>query len=460
MSHAPNFKHRKVLVVEDHVGLAELLEEELQDAGIQARQVENAEKAAALLSRWKPDLVVSDLRLPGMDGFGLLEQVKTLDDPPLFLIITAFGSVEQAVSALKAGADDFLTKPLDLEHFIHVVKRLLTLRELRQQVEGFKEVMGKEDFHGMIGHSDGMRELYSQIRRVAPASGPVLVLGESGTGKELVARAVHALSDRAEAPFLAVNCAGIPEPLMESEFFGHEEGSFTGSKGARDGLFLEASGGSLFLDEIAEMPMALQSKLLRILQDGKVRRVGANREEDVDVRIVAATHQELEDAVKEGRFREDLFYRLETFHLRVPPLRERGEDVELLAHRFLKLMNTRTGKRVRGFTPTALIKLTGYSYPGNVRELQNAMERAVTFCDRDKIRPEDLPRRMRDDTAGAAPDRVALPSEWMSPGEIPPLAEMEKRYIRQVLEATGGNKKKASELLGITRKTLYSRLDL
>lgn len=453
------YKHRKVLVVEDHTGLAELLEEELQDAGIPARQVENAEKAAALLTRWKPDVVVSDLRLPGMDGFDLLEQVKTLADPPLFLIITAFGSVEQAVSALKAGADDFLTKPLDLEHFIHVVKRLLTLRELRQQVEGFKEVLGNEDFHGMIGHSAGMRELYSQIQRVAPASGPVLVLGESGTGKELVARAVHDISDRADAPFLAVNCAGIPETLMESEFFGHEEGSFTGSTGSRDGLFMEASGGTLFLDEIAEMPLALQSKLLRILQDGKVRRVGANEEVDVDVRIVAATHRDLEEAVKEGGFREDLFYRLETFHLRVPPLRERGGDVELLAHRFLQLMNTRTGKQVRGFTPAALAKLTGYSYPGNVRELQNAMERAVTFCDLDKIRPEDLPRRMRNGTAGSNPDGMTVPAEWMTPGEILPLAEMEKRYIRQVLEATGGNKKKASELLGITRKTLYSRLE-
>ncbi len=459
MRKANDYKHRKVLVVEDHTGLAELLEEELQDAGMQARQVENAEKATALLKRWKPDLVVSDLRLPGMDGLGLLEQVKTLADPPLFLIITAFGSVEQAVSALKAGADDFLTKPLDLEHFIHVVKRLLTLRELRQQVEGFKEALGNEDFHGMVGHSEGMRELYSQIQRVAPASGPVLVLGESGTGKELVARAVHALSERADAAFLAVNCAGIPEALMESEFFGHEEGSFTGSKGSRDGLFLEASGGTLFLDEIAEMPLALQSKLLRILQDGKVRRVGANVEEDVDVRIVAATHQDLEEAVKEGRFREDLFYRLETFQLQVPPLRERGEDVELLAHRFLNLMNTRTGKQVRGFTPAALTKLTGYSYPGNVRELQNAMERAVTFCDREKIRPEDLPRRMRDDTAGSNPEGMSLPSEWMTPGEILPLAEMEKRYIQQVLESTGGNKKKASELLGITRKTLYSRLE-
>jgi len=445
-----------ILIVEDHNDLAELLSEELKEAGLNVKSAPDAEKGLERLKHWPADVVVSDLRLPGMDGLQFLQQVKSLENAPLFLIITAFGTVEQAVAALKQGADDFLTKPLDLVHFEHVVRRLLDLKHLREQVAGLQEGLGEDDFSGMIGRSPQMRALFNRIQRIGEARGPALILGESGTGKELVARALHGFSDRKEGPFLAVNCAGIPEPLMESEFFGHEEGAFTGTAGSREGLFPAASGGTLLLDEIAEMPLALQSKLLRILQDGRVRPVGANKEVEVDVRIIAATHRNLEEAVKEGTFREDLYFRLETFQIEVPPLRAREGDIELLAHRFLTWMNRRMGKNIEGFAPDTLDKLIDYSYPGNVRELQNAVERAVTFCDSKKIRPEHLPSRIRSNKTSP---RSAGASSFPGSGEILSLAELEKQYVAHVLELTEGNKKKAAELLGISRKTLYSRLE-
>lgn len=445
----------RVLIVEDHPGLAELLTEELSEQHCKVRNTASAEDALPLLKSFRPDLVVSDLRLPGMDGIELLRTVQTLPSPPGFLIITAFGTVNQAVAALKAGADEFLTKPLDLEHFVHVVNRILETRALRREVAGLRKREPDDSFHGMIGAHKSMRRLFQQIERIAPTEGPVLVLGESGSGKELVASALHALSPRREKPFFAVNCAGIPETLMESEFFGHVEGAFTGAGSGREGIFQAANEGTLFLDEIAEMPLALQSKLLRVLQEGKIRRVGSNHEEDASPRIIAATHNNLETAVQEGRFREDLFYRLETYTLRIPPLREREDDIERLAHRFLSDFNQRMGKTIRGFNAAALDQLRSHSYPGNVRELQNAIERAVTFCDGPRIQPAHLPARIR---TRAAPPAGAQPEEICFPSPPVPLTDLETRYIQHVLEYTDGNKKKAADLLGITRKTLYNKV--
>ncbi len=460
MSDCSQLKGMKVLIVEDQEGLAEVLAEEVADFGLQVRWVCSAERALTLLGSWNPDLVVSDLRLPGADGLELLQQARMQSMPPAFLVITAFGTVPQAVEALKAGADDFLTKPLDLQHFMHRVTRILETRRLRQEVERFRRVTDDSTFHGMYGGSRPMQLLYKQIEQVAKASGPVLIVGESGVGKELVARAIHACSDRASNPFMAVNCAGVPESLMESEFFGHTAGAFTGAQKARQGLFQAAEGGSLLLDEIAEMPLSLQSKLLRILQDGRVRPVGATHEQQVEVRVLAATHQNMETAVAEGRLRKDLFYRLETFMLRVPPLRERGEDVELLAARFLAIFNARMGRRVQGFTESALKLIRNYSFPGNVRELQNAIERAVTFCDNNKIRPEHLPARIRSTAAAHALSGVSAAPlvELLQHDPLPSLATVEKAYVKHVLEQVGGNKKRASELLGISRRTLYQRL--
>ncbi len=460
MVNLSQIKDMKVLIVEDQEGLAELLAEEIGESGLQARWTASAEEARPLISSWLPDLVVSDLRLPGADGLELLQQVRAMESPPAFLVITAFGTVTEAVEALKAGADDFLTKPLDLEHFKHRMASILETRKLREEVQGFRRTL-KDDhtFYSMYGQSRSMQALFNNIKQVALADGPVLIYGESGTGKELVARAIHGCSERAEKPFQAVNCAGIPENLMESEFFGHAAGAFTGAQKARRGLFQAAESGSLLLDEIAEMPLALQSKLLRILQDGRVRPVGANQEEQVDVRVIAATNQDLEKAVEEGRFRDDLFYRLETFMLRVPPLREREEDVELLSARFLVHYSSKMGKRIQGFREEALELIRRYSFPGNVRELQNAVERAVAFCDEERIAPKHLPARIRENSSCAAVPAAFSPENFFSSGRLQPLSEIEQAYIKHVLKHTGGNKKKAADILGISRRSLYQRLE-
>lgn len=448
----------RILVVEDDASLRRMLVDELGDGGYQVRHAESAEEAQVVIEEWEPDLVVSDLRLPGADGAALLAYTRSLHQPPGFILVTAFGTVSQAVECLRAGADDFLTKPLDLDHLAVSVSRVFGARRLRRELEEFRQLAREDAFRGIIGRSRAIRVLIDQLRLVARASGHVLIVGESGVGKELVARAVHAESGRAGSPFVAVNCAGIPAELLESEFFGHVAGAFTGAGKGRRGLFEESDGGTLFLDEIGEMPAPLQAKLLRVLQDGMIRPVGGTRERRVDVRVVAATNRDLREEIRAGRFREDLYYRLETFILKVPPLRERGDDVELLAHRFLRQFNVANGRDIRGFSADSIEALTDYSFPGNVRELKNAVERAVAFCDGTMIRPEHLPRRIREgggEKAGDAPTITGL----RSPSEIIPLAELERRYIRHVLDRVGGNKRQAAKLLKIGRRTLYRRIE-
>jgi len=449
----------RVLLVEDDDSLRQLLVEELEDRGLQVRALASAEEAVGSLESWEPALVVSDLRLPGADGMALLRRVKSMQAAPAFLVITAFGSIQQAVAALKEGADEFLTKPLDLEHFALAVGRALETRRLRDEVRRFQQLLSDDRFHGMLGRSRVMRGLFDQIRQLARAEGPVLVIGESGTGKELVARAVHAQSERAKGPFLAINCAGLPAELLESEFFGHVTGAFTGANRAHKGLFQQADGGTLFLDEIGEMPLPLQAKLLRVLQEGTIRPVGAERELSVDVRIIAASNRPLETEAGREAFREDLFFRLETFILQVPPLRDREEDLELLAAGFVAHFAARGGRPVRGIAPAALAQLRRYPFPGNVRELQNAIERAVTFCHGRSIELEHLPSRIadyRDDRARSAGTELLA---QLSDGPLlPTLEELELRYIEHVLKLVDGNKRRAAALLGIGRRTLYRRL--
>lgn len=446
-----------VLIVEDDEGLCDLLASEVREAGARVETASTAEEARALLEQSVPEVIVSDLRLPGADGLELLRHVRTLHAPPAFIVVTAFGSIPQAVDALKQGADDFLTKPLNLDHFMLAVSRSFEKRRLRVQVRKFQELLGSDHFHGMMGRSRPMRVLFDQIRQVARASGPVLIDGESGVGKELVARALHAESARAEAPFLAVNCAGVPHDLLESEFFGHVEGAFTGARGTRKGLFLEADGGTLLLDEVTEMPTALQAKLLRVLQEGTVRPVGSSQPQEVDVRVLASTNRDLEAAVEEGTFRTDLFYRLETFQIHVPPLRERGEDVDLLAAHFLDRFATRMDKDVEGMTPDAMERIKAYPFPGNVRELENAIERAVTFCQGSEVDVEDLPERLR--TYEVEPAIEDLHPLWSNAESLPTLEQVEQAYIRHVLDCVEGNKRKAASVLGIGRRTLYRRLN-
>lgn len=455
-----------LLVVEDDAALSQLVCEELEAEGWEVIAQETLNGALQWCKSHQPALIVTDLRLPDGNGMSLVEYVVehwTEDRRPAMIVITAFGSVRQAVEALQAGADDFLTKPLDLEHFLLAVKRVFETRRLKDELFQFRKLSLNQSFHGLVGQSHAMRTLFDQIKVVARAQGPILINGESGTGKELVAKALHLESDRADGPFLAVNCAGIPQELLESEFFGHAAGAFTGARKARKGLLQEAHGGTLLLDEIGEMPMALQAKLLRALQDGSIRPVGQDTEEQVDVRIIAATHRDLKQKVDEGSFREDLFYRLETFGLSVPPLRAREEDRELLAQQFLQQICVAQGKKISGFSEDALRMIRNYAFPGNVRELQNVIERAVAFCSDDAIKAAHLPERLTESVGDFREETLSShqshDEELLAGPVLPTLDQLQKRYVKKVLKEVDGNKRRAAALLGIGRRTLYRWLD-
>lgn len=445
----------RLLLVEDDASLRQLLLDDLSEHGFTVDAVSDVGGARERLHKRHYPLVICDLRLPGESGMDLLRWTRELPEPPGVIVITAFGSIAEAVDALRAGAEDFLTKPVDLDHLLLSVQRVLRHHRLQQDVRHYRDLLRTGGFHGLVGNSAPMRALYERIRRVATASGAVLICGESGTGKELVARAVHAQSARADGPFVALNCAGIPHELLESELFGHVSGAFSGAQGGRRGLFSEADGGTLLLDEIGEMPWAMQAKLLRTLQDGKLRPVGANREQTTDVRVVAATNRDLPALIRDRQFREDLFYRLETFQLHVPPLRERADDLDVLATHLLQRAAAACGRSVPAIDTAAFERLRAYRYPGNVRELAGILEHAVTFCRDDRITVSDLPARLGERVQPSDADLSAL---FGHVGQrLPTLAEVERRYIAHVLEATGGNKQHAARVLGIGRRTLYRR---
>ncbi|MEX2494679.1 MAG: sigma-54 dependent transcriptional regulator [Woeseia sp.] len=449
----------KIVVVEDDAALRDLLVQELSDRGYAVQDFGDVRSCLAALGP-DVDLVVSDLRLPDGDGFDILNAVRERRDGPAIILITAFGSVPQAVEALKAGADDFLTKPLDLDHLAVRIARVLLYRRTGATLASLQETLRNSnrprDFHGMIGDSPPMKSLYASIRRIAKVEEPVLITGESGSGKELVARAIHGQSNRAAAPFIAINCASVPESLLEAEFFGHAAGAFTGASSARRGLFREADGGSLFLDEIGEMPASLQAKLLRVLQDGRVRALGNVQEIAVDVRIIAATNRSIEADVKAGRWREDLFFRLEALSLEVPALRDRGDDILTLTTWFLAKIAAERELAGLRLSERALETIQSYSFPGNVRELGNALARAATFCESGQIEVRHLPERLRSAKAPNPPDADPLGITSTPP---PTLQELELRYIRWILEHTRHNKRRAAEILNVGRRTIYRKLD-
>ncbi|MFW6092671.1 MAG: sigma-54-dependent transcriptional regulator [Pseudomonadota bacterium] len=447
----------RVLVVEDDAALLDLLGDELETEGYGVVPADGLARARVALAGADFDLVITDLRLPDGSGQDVLKLLEPLEDRPACLMITAFGSVRDAVAALSDGADDFLTKPLEMDHLLLTVSRLVQQREMRRELERMRGLVKAPSFHGIVGNSRAMQRLGDQIALVARADGPVLVAGESGTGKELVAKAVHQESARAGGPFVAINCAGIPSELIESELFGYEAGAFTGARSRRKGIFQEATGGTLLLDEIGEMPAELQAKLLRVLQEGSIRPVGATGELAVDVRVIAATHRDIRSLVAAGTFREDLYYRLETFMLEVPPLREREEDLELLVTYFLRQHSARLERDIHGIDSTALEALRHYPFPGNVRELSNVVERAVAFSRGPDVTVNDLPDRLTDGISAPGQDVDGLLDDLQS--DLPSIEQLQRRYARRVLERTGGNKRRAAAILGVTRGTLYRWLE-
>jgi DNA-binding NtrC family response regulator len=439
-----------ILVVDDDQSSRDLLARILTSAGHRVTALTDGREAvAALTAGDPPDLVVSDIRMADMDGLQVIDAFRERAPETPVILVTAFGNIDGALEAIRRGAADYLSKPYDVDAIQLVVARALQHRALAMENRALRRgLRDRYRLENVVGRSEAMLQVYKTAARVASTDATVLIQGESGTGKELVARAIHTASQRASGPFVAVDCGAIAEGVLESELFGHTRGAFTGAQVARRGLFEEAHHGTLFLDEIGDVGPNLQARLLRALQEGTIRRVGANEPIAVDVRIVAATNRDMEAAVKAGTFRADLYYRLHVVSIRIPPLRERREDIPLLAEHFAQKHGRAEGSAI---SPAAREILVAYDWPGNVRELENAVARALALNPSGVVIPEDLPDVIR--AAHAAPAPVPAP---MPPaGDRPTLAELERRYATQVLGETGGNKTRAAEVLGIDRKTLY-----
>ena len=444
-------KGARILVVDDHEEMSRLLADQLEDAGFVVDCAAGGKEALARVRAEVPDLVITDLRMEEVDGFDVLAGVHEVDPELPVVVMTAFGAIDTAVEAIKRGAYHYLTKPFQLGEVLVFVQRALEDRRVRSANEVLRRAVELSGAGEMVGTSAPMRALQEMVARVAPSAAPVLITGESGTGKELVARALHAGGGRREQPFVAVNCTAIPESLLESELFGHTRGAFSGATAARRGLFAESDGGTLFLDEIGDMPPALQAKMLRVLQDGEVRAVGSDAVRRVDVRVVAATNQDLDARVRAGRFRSDLYFRLNVVSIAVPPLRERREDVPALVETFLAQARRRNpASRARRMSGEVLERLEAYPWPGNVRELENLIERLVILCEAEEVGLEQLERFAPRLASGPFPLDVAIE-------RVVKLRELEDLYIAWVLQRCGGNKTRAAEILGIDVSTIHRR---
>jgi DNA-binding NtrC family response regulator len=450
---SPMTTNRRLLVVDDDRAMREMLTSLFKERGL---AVEDASSAGAALERAAEqdfDVVLSDVRMPGLSGVELVGQLRKLRPGTPVVLMTAFGSIDSAVEAMRTGAFDYLTKPFEPDAVILAVERALAHRALALENEQLRRAVDRSGSLGeLIGKSPAMREIFALIKRIAHTRSSVLITGESGTGKEVVARAIHFHGDRSEKPFVPINCTAIPEGLLESELFGHVRGAFTGAHASKRGLFEKADGGTLFLDEIGDLGLGLQGKLLRVLQDREIRPVGGTQSVRVDVRIIAATNRDLEAEIAAGRFREDLFYRLNVIPIHIPPLRERPEDIPALAEAFLRRHDD--GRRCF-LSPEAMARLQAHTWRGNARELENVLERALALCDAETLGPDDVP--LPGTAAQAAPSGedflAAAAARRMT------LHELGERYTEQVLRATGGNKVQAARILGIDRKTLYRRAE-
>ena len=444
----------RILVAEDDAAARELLVEALKKEGYDVEAVAGGKEAIERGRKRQFDLVLTDIRMGDVSGFEVLRAFQASSPDTPIVLLTAFGSMEGAIEAMKQGAYDYLAKPFRREDVKLVVRRSLDHRRLIRENAKFREELRDRGSRSpLVGSSPPMLEVYKLVAKVAAGKSTVLLEGESGTGKELVARAIHSNSARRDGPFVPVNCAALPESLLESELFGHERGAFTGAVSAKPGLFEMANGGTLFLDEIGDISQALQVKLLRVLQEQEVRRVGGTAVVRLDCRLIGATNQNLETLVKEGRFREDLFYRLNVVRIPLPPLRQRREDIPMLAHHFLQQCAGGQPHPIRGFLPETMACLQQYAWPGNVRELENVIERVVSLSRGPLVLPSDLPEAIRQahsgSTAGTGGHAPGESGAWLT------LEEVEKRYLQQVLQETGGNKAQAAKILGIDRRTLY-----
>jgi DNA-binding NtrC family response regulator len=442
----------RVLIVEDEVGARAGLTELVRSWGFQAEAAADGEEALQRITSFRPAIVVTDLVMPRLDGLGLLRALEDQLADLSVILLTAQGTVESAVEALKQGAYDYLTKPVDTQRLRILLDKAVERQETLREVRVLRRQLREQGSYGrIIGNSPGIRGVYRTIEQAAPTAASVLISGESGTGKELIAQTIHELSPRASHPYVGINCAAIPETLLESEIFGHEKGAFTGAQERRLGCFELAHRGTLFLDEIAEMQPATQVKLLRVLQERTFRRLGGRQEQTVDVRVIAATNVDPADAVAKGKLREDLYYRLNVFAIHLPNLRERREDVPLLVQTFLNEFNARNNKAVRAVSQEAMRALEQYPWPGNIRELKNVIERATILAERDFIEPKHLPAKLVERS------EEQLPTLTLTPGMT--VEEAERRLIMLTLEHTRNNKTRAAEILGISLKTLHNKLN-
>jgi len=443
----------KIIAIDDEETMLRILKRSLEPEGYSVETFTNAGEAMKRLKDGEPaDIVITDLMMPDMDGFGVIENVRSVDKDIIVIVITAYSSVESAVKAIKAGAYDFIPKPFDPEHILIVVKRAVEARRLKLENIGLKRQLSNASYMSeIIGASQEMRQVFDMIEKVKDTDGTVLLIGESGVGKELVAKAIHYGSKRAENPFIAINCGALPDELLESELFGYEKGAFTGAVSRKTGLFEAANGGSVFLDEVSSISPRMQVKILRFLQERSFMRLGGKETLSVDVRIIAATNEDLRESVNKGSFRKDLYYRVNVIPVEIPPLRERRDDIPLLIRHFIEKFSSKTGKKISGISKVAEDMLVRYKWEGNVRELENVIERAITITDDEIIGTDDLPDDVK--------NKIQRIEQSASPyfAELT-LFDVEKLHIENVLKAADGNKSKASRILGIDYSTLLRKL--
>jgi two-component system, NtrC family, response regulator PilR len=447
----------RLLVVDDEQSIREFLEIMLSQDGYEVTTGASGEEGFKIYRKEMPDLVLTDVKMPGMSGLDLIREIHSLDPAVPIIAVTAYACADDALRAVREGAYDYLSKPFQIEDLRIIIRNALETRRLRREnLELKRSIEEKYRFGEIIGKSSEMEEIFTLIKQIAPSKAGVLIMGESGTGKELIAKAIHYSSPRADKPFITINCTAIPENLLESEMFGHQKGSFTGAIANKAGLVEAAHTGTLFLDEIGEIPVSIQVKLLRFLQESEFRRVGGTDDKKIDVRIIAATNKKLEKEMELGNFREDLYYRLNVIRIKIPPLREREEDIPLLVNHFLKQFSAEQGKNITQVSSLAMRVLCNYSFPGNVRELENIVERCVTLEQSDQLTAENLPAKLVERSASTPATESEIPPDGIDLNRT--LENTERKLITRALEMTEGNRSRAARLLGISFRSLRYRL--